>query len=69
MVNRTGQRRQNMCHQPDRVTWPDRLKRNKEKIGGFGWMQKAALVKHPILHLFTSIYEDDTVRNASCCDR
>jgi hypothetical protein len=48
-----------MRHQPDRLTWAGPSQKNKEKIGGFGWMQKTALVKHPILHLFTSIYECD----------
>jgi hypothetical protein len=45
----TGQQHMNTLLAPDTSSGPDRLKkRKKEKIGGFGLMQKTALVKPPI---------------------
>jgi len=45
----TGQQRMNTFLAPDHLTWArPSQKRTKEKIGGFGLMQKTALVKHPI---------------------
>ena len=45
----TGQQRMNTFLAPDHLTWArPSQKRTKEKIGGFGLMQKTALVKPPI---------------------